>query len=221
MKPIIWTMFGVVWCKMENRFSVDKVLVIRAVFKYDPVFLRHEESILKAETHNLNGVIWSGFLPELFERLANMLNFKYLLFEPNDNAFGNRNASTGEWNGMIKELIDDKADVALNIAGTFERSHVVDFTIPIHTAFHTFFVARESTDYNFFMFFKPLKALTWLVIVILICLGTLVMSLTINYSRDSNSSEFSPRQCFTFVVGAFGSFEVRRWSLSPKNTPSR
>ena len=34
------------------------------------------------------------------------------------------------WNGIINEIISGKADLALDVAGNFERSRVVEFAYP-------------------------------------------------------------------------------------------
>ena len=48
---------------------------------------------------------FEGFLVDLMYGIADRLKFDFTLYESPDGNYGSRNAETGEWNGMIKELI--------------------------------------------------------------------------------------------------------------------
>jgi ABC-type amino acid transport substrate-binding protein len=54
--------------------------------------------------------------------------------------------ATGEWNGLIKDLIADKADiVTTTLSLTDARSRVVDFTVPFYHEPYYFFVRYKGT----------------------------------------------------------------------------
>ena len=55
---------------------------------------------------------WTGLVPQVFESLADKLNFTFDLYLSRDGNWGSRNSKTGQWNGLIKDLIDDVADIA-------------------------------------------------------------------------------------------------------------
>lgn len=48
-----------------------------------------------------------------------------------DGRYGGYNKQTKEWDGMIKELLDQKADLAIaDLTITYDREQAVDFTTP-------------------------------------------------------------------------------------------
>ena len=47
-----------------------------------------------------------GFSIDLLYELAELMDFDYELYEAPDGKFGHMNED-GEWNGMIKELVED------------------------------------------------------------------------------------------------------------------
>lgn len=68
---------------------------------------------------------------DLMSEISEILGFKYVIKLVGDNKYGKRDPRTGEWNGMIRELIDGKADVAItDLTITYEREAAVDFSMP-------------------------------------------------------------------------------------------
>lgn len=52
-----------------------------------------------------------------------------IYFNP-DGRYGKFEPVNSTWNGIINEIISGKADLALDVAGNFERSRVVEFAYP-------------------------------------------------------------------------------------------
>ncbi|GFW48776.1 hypothetical protein TNCV_4243561 [Trichonephila clavipes] len=52
-----------------------------------------------------NGVRYEGYCVDLIEAIADDLKFQYKIKEVDDGSYG-RKDDLGEWNGMIRELID-------------------------------------------------------------------------------------------------------------------
>ena len=82
---------------------------------------------------NQNGtLLWessccSGFALEVFEMVRKKLNFEYTLYVVEDGKWGN--LENGSWNGMIGDLVDDKADFIMNIMTALEqRAEYIHFT---------------------------------------------------------------------------------------------
>ena len=70
------------------------------------------------------------------EELGNLLGFRPEYYEIPDctgaRCYGKMN-SEGEWNGMIKEIVDKKADIGLGALSVMaEREEVLDFTVPFY-----------------------------------------------------------------------------------------
>ena len=196
---------------------------IRSVFMNDPAFLRlNTKPGYKPNKRNINQIPWEGIIPDIFETLAGILNFTFVLYQPEERKFGNFNESSGEWNGMIREIHEKNADIiAAGLIATLERSQAVDFSLPTYTASHVFLVARGASDYSFVMFFKPFTTHTWFVVYAIIIFASFIMFTTVKISKDTNMSEFSLRKSFTYTFGAFSAFSVRRWSRTPERISGR
>jgi glutamate receptor, ionotropic, invertebrate len=73
---------------------------------------------------------YEGFGIELIDTLATKLGFNYTFKIQEDGAYGSPNKDTGQWDGMIRELMDDRADLAItDLTITAEREAAVDFTM--------------------------------------------------------------------------------------------
>lgn len=72
--------------------------------------------------------------------LSDKLQFTFDIFEVEDKSFGIPN-SFGKWNGIIGDLVAEKADLAMApITITTQRSQAVDFSVPfMETVFIFYF----------------------------------------------------------------------------------
>ncbi len=67
---------------------------------------------------------------DLITELSNKLQFTFDVYEVEDKAWGGKSKG-GEWNGLMKDLITNKADLAMtSLKVTTERSLYIDFTVP-------------------------------------------------------------------------------------------
>lgn len=63
--------------------------------------------MLKDSSLKLNGNDrFEGFGIELIEELSKMLGFNYIFHIQEDGVYGSLNRQTGEWNGMMKEILE-------------------------------------------------------------------------------------------------------------------
>lgn len=63
--------------------------------------------MLKEASQKLSGNDrFEGFGVELIQEVAMMLGFNYSFKLQHDGAYGSINKQTGEWNGMLREIID-------------------------------------------------------------------------------------------------------------------
>lgn len=69
--------------------------------------------------------IFEGFCIDLIKQISDILNFKYNIKIVDDGTYGKKREN-GEWGGMVRELIDGKADIAVaDLTITYEREGVV------------------------------------------------------------------------------------------------
>lgn len=68
----------------------------------DPYFMLKESS----ETLTGNDR-FEGFVVDVIDEVSKLLGFNYVLKIVSDNNYGTYNVETGEWNGIIRELLDN------------------------------------------------------------------------------------------------------------------
>ena len=122
-----------------------------------------------------------GYCIDLLKLLVSDLGFQVRLHVVKDAQYGSKNSTTGQWSGLIGELIRGEADMALaDITVNQERSKVVDFTESfLETGMGVLVKVRRHRDSNNLTgFTAPFTVTLWigiiiLIHVVLICMWTL------------------------------------------------
>lgn len=74
---------------------------------------------------------FEGYSVDLIYEISRILGFNYTFRLVPDGRYGSYNKKTKEWDGMMKELLDQKADLAIaDLTITYDREQAVDFTMP-------------------------------------------------------------------------------------------
>jgi ABC-type amino acid transport substrate-binding protein len=77
------------------------------------------------------GIVFEGFLVDLIDHISEETGLSYEMHLVADGRYGQRLPTDGDWNGMIGELVDDVADLAVAaITVTELRRTAIDFTEP-------------------------------------------------------------------------------------------
>lgn len=108
--------------------------------------------------------VYSGYCIDLLDKIAERLGFEYeieILPE-----FG-RMDDVGNWNGVVKKLIDKEADIALGTMSVMsERETVIDFTVPFYDLVGiTILMKLPRTPSSLFKFLTVLETNVWLCIL--------------------------------------------------------
>lgn len=105
---------------------------------------------------------YRGYCIDLLNKLAKKLQFNYVLKEVSDGQYGK--IQNGSWNGMIRELLDGKADLAIvDLTITKERQSAVDFTHPFMTlGIAIMFKKPKVEKAELFSFLMPFSTEVWL-----------------------------------------------------------
>ncbi|KAF5301498.1 hypothetical protein FQR65_LT08801 [Abscondita terminalis] len=78
--------------------------------------------------------VYEGYIKDLLDGITEILNATYELSLVEDGYHGNYDPKKREWNGLIREILDRKADLAVcDLTITYERKKVVDFSMPFMT----------------------------------------------------------------------------------------
>ncbi|KAG7270576.1 hypothetical protein CRUP_000141, partial [Coryphaenoides rupestris] len=129
---------------------------------------------------------FEGYCLDLLKELSNILGFTYEVGLVSDGKYGAQN-DKGEWNGMVRELIDHVADLAVApLTITYVREKVIDFSKPFMTlGISILYRKPNGTNPGVFSFLNPLSPDIWLY-VLLACTGV---------------------SCVLFVIARFTPFE--------------
>merc|ERR1712055_413141 len=124
---------------------------------------------------------YEGLMIDLLEELAGELHFNFSIHEVADGRYG-MPTDSGEWNGMVGELIRGEADlIAADMTITANRESVVDFT-------HPFMYLGLGVLYNKAGLRHKaarLGSLADLVRLDSVKIGTVMGGSTMNYLKDS------------------------------------
>uniref|UniRef100_A0A6Q2YMS1 Glutamate receptor n=1 Tax=Esox lucius TaxID=8010 RepID=A0A6Q2YMS1_ESOLU len=137
---------------------------------------------------------FEGYCIDLLRELASILGFTYELRLVEDGRYGAQDETTGQWNGMVKELMDHKADLAVApLAITYVREKVIDFSKPFMTlGISILYRKPNGTNPGVFSFLNPLSPDIWMYIL-LAYLGVSCVLFVI--ARFSPYEWYNPHPC--------------------------
>ncbi|XP_048840419.1 glutamate receptor ionotropic, kainate 1 isoform X2 [Brienomyrus brachyistius] len=106
---------------------------------------------------------FEGYCVDLLKELSNILGFTYEVKLVSDGKYGAQN-DKGEWNGMVRELIDHIADLAVApLTITYVREKVIDFSKPFMTlGISILYRKPNGTNPGVFSFLNPLSPDIWM-----------------------------------------------------------
>ncbi|KAL1131739.1 hypothetical protein AAG570_011352, partial [Ranatra chinensis] len=107
---------------------------------------------------------FEGYSIDLIDEIAKDLGFKYAFVLVPDGQYGTFNKETKQWNGLIKELRERRADLAIcDLTITYERRSAVDFTMPFMTlGISILFSTPVTQPPSLFSFLSPLSLDVWI-----------------------------------------------------------
>jgi hypothetical protein len=127
----------------------------------------------------------------LLSTLSQYFNFTWSSIYAN-NVWGNK-LPNGSWNGMIGDVYNGKADMALgDLSLTYARKSAVDFSIPyLYTP--VTFLTRNDLRLSKIAILKPFNLDVWFAMIVTLIFSSLLMhiclSLTSNNSKLSHNLE--------------------------------
>ena len=113
--------------------------------------------------------VLTGYCPDMVARMAEDMKFDYEILLPSDgsNDFGRRDPSTGEWSGLIGDLVSGRVDIAVApMTMTSEREEVIDFVAPYFDQSGISIIHRKAVvPRSLFKFLQVLKTEVWFAIL--------------------------------------------------------
>uniref|UniRef100_A0A8C5VPL4 Glutamate receptor n=1 Tax=Microcebus murinus TaxID=30608 RepID=A0A8C5VPL4_MICMU len=189
------------WDGLTGRITFNKTNGLRKDFDLDIISLK-EEGTEKEEPYVMyrksdkplyGNDRFEGYCLDLLKELSNILGFIYDVKLVPDGKYGAQN-DKGEWNGMVKELIDHKADLAVApLTITYVREKVIDFSKPFMTlGISILYRKPNGTNPGVFSFLNPLSPDIWMY-VLLACLGVSCVLFVI--ARFTPYEWYNPHPC--------------------------
>ncbi|KAJ7403074.1 hypothetical protein BTVI_80673 [Pitangus sulphuratus] len=190
----------------ERRLGNDlQGVTLKVVTVLEEPFVMVAENILGQPKR------YKGFSIDVLDALAKNLGFKYEIYQAPDGKYGQQ-LQNSSWNGMIGELINKRADLAISaITITPERESVVDFSKRYMDYSVGILIKKPEEKINIFSLFAPFDFAVWACIAAAIpIVGVLIFVLNrIQAVRAQNASQPSPSVSSTLhsaiwvVYGAF------------------
>ncbi|XP_073985742.1 glutamate receptor ionotropic, kainate 2 isoform X4 [Rhodnius prolixus] len=96
------------------------------------VMTRKEKPYVMVREGNITGnARYEGFCIDLLKFVAGQVGFQYAIRLVPDHMYGVYDPDTKQWNGIVKELMDKRADLAVaSMTINYARESVIDFTKP-------------------------------------------------------------------------------------------
>uniref|UniRef100_A0A673XJ43 Glutamate receptor n=1 Tax=Salmo trutta TaxID=8032 RepID=A0A673XJ43_SALTR len=163
------------WEGLTGRLSFNRTSGLRTDFDLDIISLK-EEGLEKEEPYVMlkksdkalvGNDRFEGFCIDLLKELASILGFTYEIRLVPDGKYGSQD-DKGQWNGMIKELMEHRADLAVApLTITYLREKVVDFSKPFMSMGISILYRKPNTTNNgFFSFLNPMTPDIWVYILL-------------------------------------------------------
>ncbi|KAK1786114.1 hypothetical protein P4O66_017842, partial [Electrophorus voltai] len=143
----------------------NRTLIVTTILEHPYVMYKKSDKPLYGNDR------FEGYCLDLLKELSNILGFSYEVKLVSDGKYGAQN-DKGEWNGMVRELIDHVADLAVApLTITYVREKVIDFSKPFMTlGISILYHKPNGTNPGVFSFLNPLSPDIWMY-VLLACLG--------------------------------------------------
>lgn len=127
----------------------------------------------------------AGLCIDILSVMSSRMQFDYELYEVPDRTWGLPDQGTGEWNGLIKQIQDHRADMVLtSLKITPKRSEVVDFSIPFLETGITIMVSIRKGNISPTAFLGPIHNNNWFILfVITLPIVALFIWLLENFSK--------------------------------------
>ncbi|XP_053959026.1 ionotropic receptor 25a isoform X1 [Anastrepha ludens] len=174
---------------------------------------------------------YKGYCIDLINEIAEIVHFDYTIQEVEDGKFGNMDEK-GEWNGIVKKLMDKQADIGLGSMHVMaEREIVIDFTVPYYDLVGiTIMMQRPQVPSSLFKFLTVLETNVWLCILAAYFFTSFLMWIfdrwspysyqnnREKYKDDDEKREFNLKECLWFCMT---SLTPQGGGEAPKNLSGR
>ncbi|XP_035268404.1 glutamate receptor ionotropic, kainate 5 isoform X2 [Anguilla anguilla] len=165
----------------------NKTLIVTTILENPYVMRRGNYQDLRGNDQ------YEGFCVDMLKELADMLKFSFRIKLVDDGLYGAPEPN-GSWTGMVGELINRKADLA--VAGftiTSEREKVIDFSKPfMNLGISILYRVQLGRKPGYFSFLDPFSPAVWLFMLLAYLAVSCVLFLA---ARLSPYEWYNPHPC--------------------------
>ncbi|XP_020809879.1 glutamate receptor ionotropic, kainate 1 isoform X2 [Drosophila serrata] len=157
-----------------------------------------------------------GFCVDILETISHEVGFGYILDLVPDRKYGAKDPESGEWNGMVAQLMKYKADLAVgSMTITYARESVIDFTKPfMNLGISILFKVPTSEPTRLFSFMNPLAIEIWIYVLMAYILVSICIYLVgkispiewkyinpCDFNNITIGNQFTLSDSFWFTIG--------------------
>ena len=116
------------------------------------------------DTQNLTKHCCYGLAIDVLRYVKTELQFKPLVYFVRDGNYGAKNTTAGTWNGIVRDILEGKADIAIDLMTNEARSEVIDFSLRwTHAGLALLvLVGEQNVEDLDFSFFRPFTIHLWM-----------------------------------------------------------
>ncbi|XP_064637985.1 glutamate receptor 3-like isoform X2 [Lineus longissimus] len=195
-----------------SRTSEYKVYKITSIKSAPYMTMRTKDDNGKPLVGNAR---FEGYCADLINEISQILRFDYVIRFVKDKNYGAIDEVTGRWNGMMGEVIEQQADMAVApLTINVERERVVDFTKPFMSLGISIMIKKpEKQKPGVFSFMDPLSNRVWACVTIA-CIASGFLLFLVgrispyqfcikeDCSGIQTDDEFTLFNCIWFALGA-------------------
>ncbi|XP_055379345.1 glutamate receptor 3-like [Condylostylus longicornis] len=222
VKVATWNSDGIVDFHKNNEkeFSIGKPH-FRIVSRLTAPYLT--EKIAESGDVLYGNERYEGFLCDLIYVLSKQMKFNYSIYIASDNYYGSFDFKRNEWNGIIGEIVDGKADIGMaDLTVTSKRYEAIDFTIPYMQLGISALIYNDPQPVpKLFSFLQPFNLEVWyfMIAAYLATLTILILLIRIAISRyedflKSNSNSIWKVRDVAWVT--IKSFMIQKTNCLPR-----
>lgn len=105
-----------------------------------------------------------GLAIDVLRYVKTELQFEPLVYFVRDGNYGAKNSTAGTWNGIVRDIVEDKADISIDLMANEARSEVIDFSLRwTHAGLALLvLVGEKKVERLDFSFFQPFTIYLWI-----------------------------------------------------------
>jgi ABC-type amino acid transport substrate-binding protein len=126
---------------------------------------------------------YEGYCVDLAKKIAEICNFTYEIRLVKDGQYGSYIEKTGEWNGMIGEILRDEADMSIApLTISAIRESVVEFSKPFMDIGISIMILKSKETPGLLSFMKPFSTHIYVCIILAYIAVTVILFLVSRFS---------------------------------------